>query len=285
MANDEWLVQRQTSAESRIPCRPPPCSAETSADYNTIYDPTNGLPFNGNIIPSNRIDPISQKLLQYYHSAVLPGLTNNYVQDNAPPVSRDGFVLRMDFVESAKSQWTGRYSWGVDADTNQTIVQSGSKIFTGYEQYLGSNTRILSPNIVNEARFGYTRFYNALTTISGYTNDIVTTLGLPNLPGGLPVTWGIPGVGLTNYSGFGDNTDGPYENKNNTAQFIDNISWNHGKHSFKFGFEYDRQNFNQIGNQYPRGNYQFTANATIGYTARKGDLRHRRLLCRIPAGG
>jgi hypothetical protein len=42
-------------------------------------------------------------------------------------------------------------------------------------------------------------------------------------------------------------SDGPYQNQNNTAQFTDSVSWNKGKHSFKFGHEYDRQNFNQLG--------------------------------------
>ncbi len=262
MANDEWLVQKQTQQVTYSVPTAAMFAGDFSGISNIIYDPTTHLPLPGNRVTN--INPISQKLLQFYAPAQLPGLTNNYVQNNASPVSRDGFVLRMDFVESAKSQWTGRYSWGVDASTTETIVQSGSKIATGYEQYLGSNTRILSPNIVNEARFGYTRFYNALTTLSGYTNNIVDKLGLPNLSGGLPVTWGIPGVAFTGdgFSAFGDNTDGPYENKNNTTQFIDNISWNHGKHSFKFGFEYDRQNFNQIGNQYPRGQYSFSPNAT-----------------------
>ncbi len=170
----------------------------------------------------------------------------------------------MDFVESAKSQWTGRYSWGVEAQTQQTINISGAKTSVGYEQYLGSNTRILSPNIVNEARFGYSRFYNALTAVGAFSTDYVTQLALPNLPSGPGVTWGIPSVSFNQggYSGFGDNSDGPYQNQNNTTQFIDNLSWNKGKHSFKFGFEYDRQNFNQFGNQYTRGQYAFNAFAT-----------------------
>jgi len=263
MSNYEWLVQKQTQQTTYSV----PTAAMFAGDFSApglpiIYDPTTKVPLPGNRITN--INPISQKLLQYYAPAQLPGLTNNYVQDNGSPLNRDGFVLRMDFVESAKSSWTGRYSWGSEGQHTATIVKSGSQILTGYEQYLGSNTRILSPNIVNEARFGYTRFYNALTTVSGYTNDIVSSLGLPNLPGGLPVTWGIPSVSFSGdgFNGFGDNTDGPYENKNNTAQVIDNVSWNKGKHSFKFGFEFDRQNFNQIGNQYPRGQYAFNSNST-----------------------
>ena len=264
MSNYEWLVQKQTQ-QSTYSVPSAAMFGGNFAGYTTIYDPTTHLPFVGNVIPQNRIDPISQKLLKYYNTSQLPGTTNNYVQDNGSPLNRDGFVLRMDFVESAKSQWTGRYSWGSEGQSNQTINVSGSKILTGYEQYLGSNTRILSPNIVNEARFGYSRFYNAITAITAFNVDTVGALNIPNLPSGPPVTWGLPGVGFNGeFSGFGDNTDGPFENKNNTAQFIDNVSWNKGKHSFKFGFEFDRQNFNQLGNQYSRGNFNFQANATVG---------------------
>src|SRR5437773_1173186 len=139
----------------------------------TIYDPTTKVPFVGNIIPSSLINPTSQALLKYYDSATLPaaGLTSNYAQNNALPINRDGFVLRMDFVESAKSQWTGRYSWGDENQINQTINISGTKLLTNYEQYMGSNTRILSPNIVNETRFGYSRFYNTIGTLSAFNVD------------------------------------------------------------------------------------------------------------------
>lgn len=264
MANDEWLVQRQNFQQAYSV----PTAAMFNGDFSqlgtTIYDPTTKAPFAGNMIPATSISPYSKALLKYYNSATIASsnLTSNYVQSNAAPFNRDGFVLRMDFVESAKSQWSGRYSWGDENQSNQTINISGSNILTNYEQYMGTNTRILSPNVLNEARFGYSRFYNSLGAISQGSVNIVDQLKLPNLPPGPPVTWGIPSVTLAGYSGFGDNSDGPYQNQNNTAQFIDNLSWNKGKHSLKFGFEYDRQNFNQLGNQYSRGQYQFQPNAT-----------------------
>ena len=78
----------------------------------TIYDPNTGTPFPGNIIPSNRLDPISLKLLNYYKSGTLPGLASNFAQTQFHPFNRNGYVLRIDFVESSKSQWMGRYNWG-----------------------------------------------------------------------------------------------------------------------------------------------------------------------------
>jgi hypothetical protein len=42
-----------------------------------IYDPNTGQPFPGNVIPSDRLDPISLRFLNYYNSAGVLG-TNNF---------------------------------------------------------------------------------------------------------------------------------------------------------------------------------------------------------------
>jgi hypothetical protein len=270
MINDEWLQQRQHSQGTYSV----PTAAMRMGDFSAyptpIYDPLTGLngmtktQFPNNIIPPSRLDPISQKLLAYYPAAILPGFTNNYVQQNSAPLNRDGLTLRMDFVESSKSQWTGRYSWGNENQENTGLTITGSKILTGYEEYLGSNTRTLTPNLVNEARFGYSRLYNSIGTLSAFTTDSVTGLGIPGLSAGSPVTWGVPSMTFSGdgFSALGDSSDGPYQIEDNTLQFVDNVSWTKGKHTFRFGFEYNRQNFNQVGNQFSRGQFTFQPNAT-----------------------
>lgn len=269
MANYEWRVQRQSSQSTYSV----PTAAMFGGDFSgisaTIYDPasaaTNGgvkMPFPGNRIPANRIDPISKKFLNYYVPSNLPGLANNYTQNNSSPFNRDGFTLRMDFVESSKSQWSGRYSWGDENQASTGISITGSKILTNYEQYLGTNTRTLTPELVNEARFGYTRLGNSLATYSAGNADTVSALGIPNLASGDPVAWGVPLVTFTGFSSIGDVQDGPFVIDDNNLQAVDNLSWIHGKHTFRFGFEYTRQNFNQIGNQFSRGQFSFQANAT-----------------------
>ena len=42
----------------------------------------------------------------------------------------------------------------------------------------------------------------------------------------------------------------------------DNIAWVHGKHSIDLGFQYERQTFKELGNQFSRGNFTTLANAT-----------------------
>jgi hypothetical protein len=271
MANDEWKKQRQDSQGTYSqPTAAMFAGNESALGSTVIYDPLTGLngatktPFPGNIIPTSRLDPISQKLLAYYPAAILPGLSNNYTQLNASPSNRDGFTLRMDWIESAKSQWSGRYSWGDENQESQGLSITGSKILTNYEQYLGSNTRTITPSLVNEARYGYTRLYNSIGTLSAFTTDSVTALGIPGLSAGSPVTWGVPSMTFTGdgFSSLGDSSDGPYQIQDNTLQFVDNVSWTHGKHTIRFGFEYNRMNFNQVGNQFSRGQFTFQPNAT-----------------------
>ena len=279
MANYEWKRQRQNSQGIYSV----PTAAMFGGDFSglntTIYDPNTGLnggtktPFPNNVIPVNRLDPISLKFLKYYPSSILPGLANNYTQLNASPANRDGFTLRMDWVESPKSQWSGRYSWGDENQASTGLSITGSKLLTNYEQYLGSNTRTITPNIVNEARYGYSRFFNSTGTYSAFNTDTVATLGVPGLQSGAPVTWGVPAISLNGdgFSGIGDNTDGPYANDNNTLQLVDNVSWIKGKHTFRFGFEYNRQHYNQVGNQFSRGNFVFQPNATQSSSKTGGD--------------
>ena len=82
--------------------------------------------------------------------------------------------------------------------------------------------------------------------------------------------WGIPNVTLINYSGIGDSTEGPYANDNNTLQFVDNFSWIRGKHTFRFGGEFRREHYNQVGNQFARGQFTFQPNATQNPATKTG---------------
>lgn len=232
-----------------------------------IYDPNTGLPFVNNVIPTNRLDPISLKLLRYYNSAPALG-TNNFAQTSNQPFDRNGYVMRFDFVESDKSQWMGRYNWGDDVTSTQGLNAAGSKVLTNYKQWAVSNTRTITPNLVNEARFGYTSFFNSLGTLSAGVKDVIAEIGIPNQKSGDSITWGIPNI-VFNGAGFtaiGDANDGPFKNDNNYMQFFNKVSWVRGKHTFGFGGEFNRQNFNQVGNQFSRGVFTFQASATTNPT-------------------
>ncbi len=263
MTNFEKLRRRQTTQSTfTVPTEKMFAGDFSEIPGTVIYDPTTGQPFPGNVIPAGRIDPISKNLLSYYHAATLPGLQNNYVQDNSAPFDRNGYVVRADFNESPSSQWMGRYNWGDDTQSSQGIGLAGSKTITNYKQWGASNTRTLSSRLVNDARFGYTKFFNSIGTLSAFTNDVVSDVKIPNLKSGDPVTWGIPDVSFTGFNDIGDANDGPFAVDNNTLQFVDKLTWVKGRHTIGMGAEYDRQHFNEVGNQFSRGIFSFQANTT-----------------------
>ena len=277
MANNEWFAQRQTSQSTATL----PTAAMESGDFSgypvTIYDPATAdatgakQPFANNMIPADRIDPISQKFLNYYAAATLPTASDNYTYSTSSPSDHYIFTVRADYNQSSKLQWSFRYSDGNEDQSSTSLGGAGSKILSNDKQYLGSNTWTLSPSMVNEARFGYTDFSNSLGLLSAYTNNVVGNIGIPGLNPGPPSTWGIPNLSFSGdgFTAIGDGNDGPYVVNDPTWQIVDNFSLIKGKHAFRFGFEYNRQTFKQLGNQFSRGVFNFQANATANFVGGK----------------
>ncbi|HKO19338.1 MAG TPA: carboxypeptidase-like regulatory domain-containing protein [Acidobacteriaceae bacterium] len=273
----------------------------------TIYDRATNTPFLNNQIPTNKIAAQSTALLQYLGTAAtLPTYncpttapkvnTNcsavpNYKYTTVNPVNRQHLAVRGDYNMSSKSQFSFRYSRGNENSVSTGLLGAGSKLITQYQQYMGSFTRTFSPSVVNEARFGYSRFFNSQGLLAAYTNDVVDGLHIPGLAGGDPSTWGIPEMGFSNaskgtvgvgtgstpsiWSTIGDaGGDGPYVITDPTWQIVDNVTWVKGRHSVRLGFEYNRQTFNQLGNQFSRGQFNsrpFTTSLFTGSDLSGGD--------------
>ncbi len=283
MVDDEWRKIRTIGQGSATIPSPDIASGNfqgfTDKNGNpvTIYDPStgdaNGLgktPFLNNMIPSGEITSQSKALLKYLGTSSTPFYSGgkvvaNYAYTTSGPQDRQGLAVRGDYILSQKSQFAFRYSSGNEDILQTAFMGAGSKIFTQYYQYMGSNTWTFSPAVVNEARFGYSHFFNSLGLLSAYTNDVVDAIGIPGLKGGAASTWGIPDMAFSQgpagttpaiWQEIGDiGGDGPYVVTDPTWQIVDNLSWVKGKHSFRFGFEYNRQTFNQLGNQFSRGQF------------------------------
>jgi hypothetical protein len=236
---------------------------------HVINDPTTGQPFPGNIIPSTRLDTIAKGFLQYYPAPNVPGaaLSNNHLALDNITENKWQISERVDFVQSAKSSWFVRYSMQDENGVMPALDKNGMSLVTNAKQVAVNNTFILSPTLLNEFRSGFLNFYNNYAPELANVIDVVKQLNLPGLLSDpAPPAWGVPNVGLGDgFSGFGNNTDGPYTTSDHILQLVDSVSWTHGNHSFKFGAEVDRTDFNETGNQYARAQYSITNQAT-GYT-------------------
>ncbi len=286
MSNYEWFRQRrQVQGVYNLPS-----AAMRGGNFNEvadgIYDPltraqttqggstfTTATPFPNNTIPTARFNSVSTALLAFYPAPNLPGLRNNRTQSLGRPVDKDQFIQRFDFVESSKSNWFGRYSRSEENQINENLFLNGEAIVTDATQWMFTNTRVLTNTLVNEFRFGRTSFYNTTGPQLAFQRDVVGSLNIPGLSSGPPVQWGIPSVSVDTFSGFGNSSEGPYENNNSAMQFINNLSWIRGKHNIKFGGEVRRDAYNQVGNQFARGQFSFITTSTNSFRLENGTAR------------
>ena len=223
-------------------------------------------PFAGNIIPASRLNAISRKLLEFYPepNSGTAGLVNNYLSLQDRQIDKTQYTQRMDLVQSSQSSWMGRYSFGKEHEVTPALKLNGTKLDNRVHQVAVGNTWTVSSAVVNEFRFGYNYFFNTFGRELAFDRDVVKELNIPGISLNPSEAWGIPSIVMTGFSNFGDNTEGPYTNRNHAFEFSDNLTWIRGRHSFKVGGGIRNDMYNQVGNQFARGNFQFQ-NIATGY--------------------
>jgi len=223
-------------------------------------------PFPGNIIPASRLDATSRQLLEFFPEPNTSdgGLTNNYLALQDRVIDKYQYTQRMDFVQSSTMALMGRYSYATENETMPALQLNGTKLDTHIHQVAVGHTWTASPTVVNEFRLGYNYFFNTFGRELANVRDVNKELNIPGLMDPPSEAWGIPQVAITGFSTFGDNTEGPYTNRNHALEFNDNLSWIRGRHALKFGGSIRYDHYNQNGNQFARGSFQFQ-NIATGY--------------------
>ncbi len=141
------------------------------------------------------MDPIAIKLLEFYPEPNIPdaALSRNYLALQNHVTDKDQFTQRIDFAENSKSFWFGRFSWTNENVLDPNLKDNGQVVQTNVKQVMVSNTRTLSPSVVNELRFGATKFYNNLAQELQYKRDVHKEVGL-GLFDPPPISWGLPNM-------------------------------------------------------------------------------------------
>jgi hypothetical protein len=212
-------------------------------------------------------------MLEFWPTPNVPttALSNNYQVAQPGLTDKDPFTIRGDFNESSNSQWFGRYSTTDESITSKGWALNGTTLYSSAWQAMLSNTRMIGGNKVNEFRFGVNHFYNLVGLELSGVRNVVGELGIPGLSTPDPITWGIPRVtSLVGVSGFGNDSSGPFAIYDTTFQWVDNFSWIKGKHSLRFGGEIRRDRYNQKGNEFARGSFEFTGTYSSNPSTRKG---------------
>lgn len=197
----------------------------------------NGQPYLNNQIPSTAISPISQKILTMYP---LPNIKSNFTNDNfnvneAANLDSNTFDVRGDQYFGSKLSVWGRYTFkNISQLSPQKLLFPVSTNFDNYRMLVLSATDTLRPTLLNEFRFGITNNPNGNANPfkgAAFTN----TLGLQNINN----LW-FNGAPEIDFSGATTNMD--VDRLNGTGQsrvieYLDNLTWIKGGHTFKFGFD------------------------------------------------
>jgi hypothetical protein len=215
-----------------------------------IYDPTTKKPFDGNKIPTDRINPVAQKIQNRFYPLPNFGSTTTLVSQNyRQNVTRAWdapimWVIRGDHRFSERDFIFARVTSTRGPNTPYegnlpTIGQRKQRRDT--RTITGSYTHMFRPDLVNEARYGMVVNNNPVAgPINGL--DMVNELGLVGLAPDLP---NVSGLLKINWSGLGLQaiSQADYTNpgfRNHGEQFQDHVSWFKGRHTIKAGFEINR---------------------------------------------
>jgi hypothetical protein len=252
-----------------------------------IYDPATGnangtgrTPFPNNTIPAGRISYAAQQMVKLM-TADAPnvagaGLNNNFFGAADSEYTRDNIDTRVDFNLSSKSTLFGRY--GIQK-TNlfdpQTLGAAGGTTFDGGQpgnapsiiQSVGiGGTYVFRSNLLLDANVGYLRQGMAAKNTDIGTNSGLTYFNIPGTNGTCSLCGGQPGFFFNGLSNLGNqNRSNPFQFRDNTYVYAANLSWVKGKHSTRYGMEFDRFAINhfQPQNTYgPRGGFDFTGGLT-----------------------
>ncbi|MGH2361532.1 MAG: carboxypeptidase regulatory-like domain-containing protein, partial [bacterium] len=214
-------------------------------------------PFPGNIIPQNRIHPISGKVFRDHFPLPNRSTTveaNNFLNTEGRRSDSDQETARIDWVQSAGSSWFFRYSQSGELQyIPKNIPRQGNNADVKVRQGVLGNTRVFGPNKVNDFRFGVSRLEALNINTRAFKENTVAELGIADFPTNNPLYFGVPVFNISGFSSVGDCDDCPFVNFDTVMQAKDDFSWTRGKHSFKLGTDLRRTRFNQTGAGRVRG--------------------------------
>ncbi len=222
-----------------------PCSGSSGSTYWRD-------PFPNNVIPANRISPVATKILSYVPGPNTPGQGTGGISNNFFNTNNEGRywynqpMARWDHVFGDKDKFYALFSEQHGFEYRSTngfgppVVGSGNidnnRTFTGLTL---DETHVLTPSMVLDVRANYFRF---VQLTPGYTEQAQSitpaSVGMTGMIQAPTVSQAvIPNINIGGFAsplfGSGSFSWSPY----NSWQFAPNLTWQKGRHAFRFGFE------------------------------------------------
>ena len=255
-----------------------------------IYSGTTAArsPFVNNLIPSpptataacvptpGTISCISQGLLPFIPLPNLPGNFQNFHFVTSANSDSDDLNVRVNHSFGAAPARGRRGGGGGGRNSPRNSLQVGfhyhgsSANLTNPFPSVGGSTTVRSFDIpvsytrsvgklTNIIRADFNRSRTRTQNLYAFNNDITGTLGIDGVSQN-PFDWGLPNLSFSDIASLQDTT--PLLTRSQTYTFTDNVIWNHGKHTWRWGADYRRVQVNPETDSNPRGSFVFSSQNT-----------------------
>lgn len=283
-----WERTRRAQAFSGFDSLPTPSIAAGNfqGTGTTIYDPATGnpdgtgrTPFLNNIIPTNRFSYAAQQIITLLPTPNVSttALANNNFVGVDGEYTRDNIDTRVDWTPTGKSTVFGRY--GVQKSIlfdPQPFGKLGGYPVDGGQpgnandlvQSVGlGGTYAFRPNLLVDGNFGFLRQGLTAQNTDAGTNYGLTFLNIPGTNGTSTFAGGFPSFTFgSTLSQLGNpNPSSPAQFRDNVFSTAENLTWNKGRHSTRYGFEFQHFALNHRqanGTVGPRGGFTFSGGVT-----------------------
>ena len=234
----------------------------TGANQGQECQPYGGAANPTNIIPAAQEDAVFQAAVPYLPIAP-SGSTSPYLnlyQSSLNITNANMYEVRIDQNLGAKQKISGSYDYdwrptgyvisGAPLDASSTNQRTHYVRF-GYDYILG-------PNLLNHFNAGFSRRYRQeFSGIGSYGGNWPDKIGLKGV-----MNTTFPQISYNYPNGAAMPSNGADQFYDNTYQYDDNVSWQHGRHSFTFGGEARLQEFNIDILTNTSGNFNFSSGPT-----------------------
>src|SRR5580698_8280686 len=242
-----------------------------------LFNPITNTPYAGNIIPgfssqtcpSNGSASGAAGLLQYIPCPNLPGNYQNFHYVTSATSDSDDLNIRINHTIGA-APVRGPRGGGRNAPRNSLQIgfhyHGSSANLTNPFPSVGGNTSVRSFDVpvsytrsigklTNIVRADFNRSRTRTQNLYAFNDDIAGALGITGVSQN-PFDWGLPNLSFTDFANLQDTT--PVLTRNQTYTFSDNVIWNHGKHTWRWGGDFRRVQVNTETDGNPRGSFVFT---------------------------
>lgn len=257
--------------------------------YDNSANATSGpKAYSGNKV--SIVNPVATYLFAHPELYPLPNATagsgsviyNNYTGTTTKKVTNNQGDIRIDWKPNATDTLTARWLQGEASDATTRAVLAISFPTAGKYPTKGlaiNEVHAFSPALVNEFRAGFTRVHwdqgrpQDLTGVFGSNGNSILGIGAVQPYAGFTgINFGcdsISGCSSTDVPTNLGNDAGGTVITDNTFQYGDNLTWMHGNHTFKGGFEITRyqQNTYYPGNYGANGYFQYFPEYTMNASA------------------